>query len=249
MKVYDILTESKKEEQIDELSPVRWAKAKMGNKSAQLDIEIDKEVKDIYKDFVAVVKQDPKKSGMTVDSISNFLAAKGFANSPKEVKAYIKQDMSLMKKLGKGIVKGTKATIDTAKDVAGAAKSGASAVVGAAKKLARAPAKSGLAPDPRQGELDLNSMYNESLLLEAELSGSEVKKVIKRFVQQGFQKQLGGRLKKSSYGDQGSSTAPAQSNTKADAKTMATPTMDIDSAIKFLQSNGYKVTKTKKATA
>ncbi len=244
MKVYDILVESKKEEQIDELSPVRWAKAKMGNKSAQLDIEIDKEVKDIYKDFVAVVKQDPKQKGMTVDSISNFLAAKGFANSPKEVKAYIKQDMSLMKKIGKAISSGTKKTIAATGAGLSAAKTGAGKVIDAGKKLAQAPNKSGLAPDPNQGEL-----FKESLLLEAELSGSEIKKVIKRFVQQGFQKQLGGRVKKSSYGDQGSGTAPAQSNTKADAKNMATPTMDIDSAIKFLQSNGYKVTKTKKATA
>lgn len=246
MKVYDILVESKKEEQIDELSPVRWAKAKMGNKSAQLDIEIDKEVKGIYKDFVAVVKQDPKQKGMTVDSISNFLAAKGFANSPKEVKAYIKQDMSLMKKIGKAISSGTKKTIAATGAGLSAAKTGAGKVIDAGKKLAQAPNKSGLAPDsdPRQGEL-----FKESLLLEAELSGSEIQKVIKRFVQQGFQKQLGGRVKKSSYGDQGSGTAPAQSNTKADAKDMATPSMDIDSAIKFLQSNGYKVTKTKKATA
>lgn len=244
MKVYDILVESKKEEQIDEFSPVRWAKAKMGNKSAQLDIEIDKEVKDIYKDFVAVVKQDPKQKGMTVDSISNFLAAKGFANSPREVKAYIKQDMSLMKKIGKAISSGTKKTIAATGAGLSAAKTGAGKVIDAGKKLAQAPNKSGLAPDPNQGEL-----FKESLLLEAELSGSEIQKVIKRFVQQGFQKQLGGRVKKSSYGDQGSGTAPAQSNTKADAKDMATPTMDIDSAIKFLQSNGYKVTKTKKATA
>ena len=177
MKVYDILVESKKEEQIDELSPVRWAKAKMGNKSAQLDIEIDKEVKDIYKDFVAVVKQDPKQKGMTVDSISNFLAAKGFANSPKEVKAYIKQDMSLMKKIGKAISSGTKKTIAATGAGLSAAKTGAGKVIDAGKKLAQAPNKSGLAPDPNQGEL-----FKESLLLEAALSGSEIQKVLKRFV-------------------------------------------------------------------
>ena len=253
MKVYDVLTETKKTDQVDE-GPIRFIKAKMGNKSAQLDIEIDKEVKSIYKDFVAVTKQDPKIKGMTVDSLSNFLAAKGFANSPKEVKAYIKQDMSIMKKIGKGIASGTKATIKGAKAGIDAAKTGASAVVGAAKKLAKEPPKSGLAPDPRQGELDLNSMYTESLLLEAELSGSEVKKVIKRFVQQGFQKQMGSRLGKSAYGDAPADTtvdtkktSKAKDTSKADAKDMATPTMDIESAKKFLQANGYTVTLKKKA--
>lgn len=237
MKVYDVLTETKKTDQVDE-GPIRFIKAKMGNKSAQLDIELDKEVKSIYKDFVAVTKQDPKIKGMTVDSLSNFLAAKGFANSPKEVKAYIKQDMSIMKKIGKGIASGTKATIKGAKAGIDAAKSGASAVVGAAKKLAKEPPKSGLAPDPRQGELDLNSMYTESLLLEAELSGSEVKKVIKRFVQQGFQKQMGSRLGKSAYGDQDSGAKQKTQKTKS-ADMM--PSDDVQNAIEVLKAAGFKV--------
>ena len=60
MKVLDVLTESKK---VNE-GPLRFLKRTLGKntamgKSAQLDVEIDKEVKNIYKDYVAVSKQDP----------------------------------------------------------------------------------------------------------------------------------------------------------------------------------------------
>ena len=34
-------------------------------KAAQLDVEIDKEVKNVFKDYFAVSKQDPKQKGMT----------------------------------------------------------------------------------------------------------------------------------------------------------------------------------------
>ena len=236
MKVLDVLTESEK---VNE-GPLRFLKRTLGKntamgKSAQLDVEIDKEVKNIYKDYVAVSKQDPKKQGMNVDSLSRFLAAKGFANSPQEVINYIKQDTSLMKKLGKAAVAGTKATV-------GAGLKGASAVIDAGKKIKKAVSKpSGLTPDPRQGELDLkNSMFSESVLLEQPMSGSEVKKVIKRFVQQGFQKQLGSRVGKSAYGDD-----DAGDNKSKASKTMM-PNDEVQNAIEVLQANGFTVDKKKK---
>jgi len=237
MKVYDVLTESTKNEQkVDEFNPIRRVKALAGNKAAKLDIEIDKEVKDIYKDYVAVSKQDPKKQGMTVDSLSNFLAAKGFANSPDEVIAYIKQDTSLATKLMRGAVAGSKKVAQGAKAAAGAAKSGASAVVGAAKKLKKKMSEpSGLTPDQPNLPGIESTMFSESVLLEQKMSGSEVKKVIKRFVQQGFQKQLGGRLKKSAYGDMdGGSKKKKQSNNMM-------PSDDVQNAIAVLQDAGFKV--------
>ena len=236
MKVYDVLIESKKTKQkVDEFNPVTSVKAAFGNKAAKVDLEINKEVKSIYKDYIAVSKQDPKKQGMNVDSLSRFLAAKGFANSPQEVINYIKQDTSLMKKLGKAAVAGTKATV-------GAGLKGASAVIDAGKKIKKAVSKpSGLTPDPRQGELDLkNSMFSESVLLEQPMSGSEVKKVIKRFVQQGFQKQLGSRVGKSAYGDD-----DAGDNKSKASKTMM-PNDEVQSAIEVLQANGFTVDKKKK---
>jgi len=107
-----------------------------------------------------------------------------------------------------------------------------------------------------------SSMYSEAQIMEAdvELSKGQVQKVIKRFVQQGFQKQMGSRVSKSSYGDApadadttvatkktstAKKTTKAKDTSKADAKDMATPTMDIESAKKFLQANGYTVTKKK----
>lgn len=249
MKVYDVLTESTKtEQQVDEFKPIRRMKAMAGNKAAKLDIEIDKEVKDIYKDYVAVSRQDPKKQGMTVDSLSKFLAAKGFANSPDEVIAYIKQDTSLAKKLMRGAVAGGKKIAKGATAAAGAAKSGASKVGQAASKLKKklSPDATGLTPD--QPNLPgIESMYSEGKLTEVDLklSSGEAKKIIKRFVQQGFQKQMGNRLSKSSYGDAPADTAKGSSS-KADAKAMATPTMDVDSAVKFLRSLGYTVKEPKK---
>ena len=103
MRVYDVLTESKKKtnQKVEEapFDLVNKTKAALGSKSAKVEVEINKEVKSIYKDYVAVSKQDPKKQGMNVDSLSRFLAAKGFANSPQEVIDYIKQDVGLMKRL------------------------------------------------------------------------------------------------------------------------------------------------------
>ena len=247
MKVLDVLTESKK---VNE-GPLRFLKRTLGKntamgKSAQLDVEIDKEVKNIYKDYVAVSKQDPKKQGMNVDSLSRFLAAKGFANSPQEVINYIKQDTSLMKKLGKAAVSGAKSAVAGTKSAVKGAKTGAGAVIDAGKKIKKAMSKpSGLTPDPRQGELDLkNSMFSESVLLEQQMSGSEVQKVIKRFVQQGFQKQLGSRVGKSAYGDD----ATGNEKPSASTKTMM-PDDEIQNAISVLQANGFKINTKKKTVS
>ena len=159
-----------------------------------------------------------------------------------ENKYYIKQDTSLMKKLGKAAVAGTKATV-------GAGLKGASAVIDAGKKIKKAVSKpSGLTPDPRQGELDLkNSMFSESVLLEQPMSGSEVKKVIKRFVQQGFQKQLGSRVGKSAYGDDGATDNKASAPSAS--KSMM-PADDVKNAIAVLKANGFTIdTKKKTVTA
>ena len=101
MKVYDVLTESK---QVDE-GPIRFLKRTLGKntamgKAAQLDVELDKEVSDIYKDFVAVSKQDPKMGGMTAKGLANFLKAKGFLHirSQKYKKIPIKYVRLICKK-------------------------------------------------------------------------------------------------------------------------------------------------------
>ena len=243
MKVYDVLTESK---QVDE-GPIRFLKRTLGKntamgKAAQLDVELDKEVKDIYKDYYAVTKSDPNMKGMTAKSLAQFLVAKGFASKPSAVMAYINQEPGMMRSAKKG-----------AKAVGKAAKKGAAAVTGAASKLKKAvqPKGSGLTPD--QPNLPgIEGMYSEAKLMEVdvELSGGQVKKVIKRFVQQGFQKQMPDRLKKSAYGDAPAGGASAKTakapSAKSDAKAMATPTMDVDSAVKFLKSQGYTVTAPKK---
>lgn len=238
MKVYDVLTESK---QVDE-GPARFLKRTLGKntamgKAAQLDVELDKEVSSIYKDFVAVSKQDPKMGGMTAKGLANFLKAKGFVSDPMAVIRYLKKDSGLGRKAakaGKNIVKKTK--------------SGAGKVQQAASNLKKklSPEPTGLTPD--QPNLPgIESMYSEARLMELDLklSSGEAKKIIKRFVQQGFQKQMGNRLSKSSYGDAPADTAKGSSS-KVDAKAMATPTMDVDSAVKFLRSLGWTVKEPKK---
>ena len=258
MKVYDILTESK---QVDE-GPIRFLKRTLGKntaggKAAQLDVELDKEVSNIYKDFYAVSKQDPKMKGMTAKGLAKFLVAKGFVSKPSAVMSYINAEPGIMRSLKKTASKSYKSGKD-------AAKSGAAAVTGAASKLKAklSPQASGLTGADAQGNLELSggkmnsSMYSEAQIMEAdvELSKGQVQKVIKRFVQQGFQKQMGSRVSKSSYGDAPADadttvatkkTSKAKDTSKADAKDMATPTMDIESAKKYLEANGYTVTKKK----
>jgi len=238
MKVYDILVESKKTNKVDE-GPIRFLKRTLGKntgmgKAAQLDVEIDKEVKNVFKDYYAVSKQDPKQKGMTAQGLAKFIAAKGFVSSPKAVMQYINQDPSLGRQLAKG-----------GKAIKKKVKSGAAAVTGAASKLKKklGSQDSGLTPPGAQGNLDLaggkmnQSMYSESQLMEvdAQLSKGQVMKVIKRFVQQGFQANLGksGAVKKSAYAD-----APDD----ADApKAKAGKKSDVDKALDIVKNAGYTI--------
>lgn len=261
MKVYDILTESK---QVDE-GPLRFLKRTLGKntaagKAAQLDVELDKEVSNIYKDFYAVSKQDPNMKGMTAKGLAKFLAAKGFVSKPSAVMSYINAEPGMMRTLKKSASKNYKAGKD-------AAKSAGAKVTGAASKLKAklSPQASGLTGADAQGNLDLSggkmnsSMYSEAQIMEAdvELSKGQVQKVIKRFVQQGFQKQMGSRVSKSSYGDAPADadttvatkkTSTAKKTTKAkdtdkqDADLMPDMDKQIATAVEFLKSKGYKVT-------
>lgn len=252
MKVYDILVESK---QVDE-GPVRFLKRTLGKntamgKAAQLDVEIDKEVNSLFKDFYAVSKQDPKNKGMTAKGLANFLVGKGFVSSPKAVMAYINQDPGFARTAAKAMKKGKKAAGDAVDKVSSATKKGAAAVTKAAKSVKKklSPEPSGMTPDPRQGELDLKASiyaealeaYNEAKLLEVDLQldKGQVKRVIKRFVQQGFQKQLGSRIGKSSYGD-----APkAGTASKAKASEKLPTSKELSAARSMLQKAGYEVTR------
>lgn len=247
MKVYDVLTESK---QVDE-GPIRFLKRTLGKntasgKAAQLDVELDKEVSNIYKDFVAVSKQDPKMGGMTAKGLANFLKAKGFVSKPSAVMGYINQEPSLGRKAakaGKKVAKGAKAA-------AGAAKSGASKVGQAASKLKQklTPEPTGLTPGqadlPLQGGKMNSSIYSEAVLAEVDmkLSSGQAKKIIKRFVQQGFQKQMGSRVSKSSYGD-------ADKGSDAQAKPTAKPKGDAGADDAGGAGDSKAVAKLRKAAA
>ena len=103
MKVIDVLTESKKTNE----GPIRFLKRTLGKdsamgKDAQLDVELDREVNNLYKDFYAVSKQDPKLKGMTAKGLGQFMVSKGFANKPSEVMRFINQDPSMSRILAKG---------------------------------------------------------------------------------------------------------------------------------------------------
>ncbi len=233
MKVYDILVESDKK--VDE-GPIRFLKRTLGKntamgKAAQLDVEIDREVKSLFKDFFAVSKQDPQKKGMTIGNLANFLKAKGFVSDANSVMKYFNDNPTLSKRVSKAAGAAVDATTGAAKKGAAAVSKAASAIKNKVK-----PEPSGMTPDPRQGELDLKqSIYGEALeayqlALEAEkvdantpLDKKEVMIVMKKFVQQGFQKQLGGRIGKSAYGDAGkggggaAKAQPAMDKTTADA--------------------------------
>lgn len=240
MKVYDVLLESEKK--TDE-GPVRFLKRTLGKntamgKAAQLDVEIDKEVNSLFKDYYAVSKQDPQKRGMTAAGLADFLVAKGFASDRKSVLAYIGGDMQGKRAVRKAAKKGAKVAGAAAGATVAGAKKGAAAVGKAAKAVKNKvkPEPTGMTPDPRQGELDLrNSIYAEALdayMLEKDMKQAAnttldkgvIKKVIKRFVQQGFQKQLGSRVSKSAYGDapkdKAAAPKPDLKKVKADADAL-----------------------------
>ena len=232
MQVIDILTENKK---VDE-GPVRFLKRTLGKntatgKAAQLDVELDKEVNKLYKEFFAVSKQDPQLKGMTAKGLANYIVSKGFAGKPSDVMRFINQQPGAMrtaKKGAKAVAKG-----------ANALGKGVGAVAGTIKK-AVTPKDTNLTPQGKQMELPLaQSMYGESTVTEvdAQLSKAQVKKVLKGFVRKGFQAQLGKRMAKSDYGD---ADSVAQ---KGAEKKLAKVGVDtkLAKSITSLQKQGYKV--------
>jgi|TARA_E500000178_G_scaffold38320_1_gene34446 hypothetical protein len=232
MQVIDILTENKK---VDE-GPVRFLKRTLGKntatgKAAQLDVELDKEVNKLYKEFFAVSKQDPQLKGMTAKGLANYIVSKGFAGKPSDVMRFINQQPGAMrtaKKGAKAVAKGAKAL-----------GTGVGAVAGTIKK-AVTPKDTNLTPQGKQMELPLaQSMYGESTVTEvdAQLSKAQVKKVLKGFVRKGFQAQLGKRMAKSDYGD---ADSVAQ---KGAEKKLAKVGVDtkLAKSITSLQKQGYKV--------
>ena len=243
MKVIDVLTESKKTNE----GPIRFLKRTLGKdsamgKDAQLDVELDKEVNNLYKDFYAVSKQDPKLKGMTAKGLGQFMVSKGFANKPSEVMRFINQDPSMSRILAKGarkFAKGAKSAAGAAGKAAKMVSKGMGKAADAAKK-AFSPKKSDLTPDG-QMELPLsNSIYSEAVLesilneVDIPLTKSQVKQVMKGFVRKGFQSQLGKRMKKSAY-----ATDPG------DGDMM--PGDDIQNAVNTLKNAGFEIdTKTKK---
>ena len=238
MKVFDILTESK---QVDE-GPIRFLKRTLGKntamgKAAQLDVEIEQEAKNIFKDFYAVAKNSPDGT-MTAKGLADYLVAKGFVSKPSAVMSYINADPSM----GRKVAKGAKA-VNKAGQAAKSIK----------KKLSPEPSK--LTPDPRQGELDLQSMYNEmteSQLMEvdAQINKATAMKAIKKFVQQGMAAGIkSGRTptQKSRFGDAPTtSTAPKdkETTTKSSGSNKLADmgvTVEIQQAVDVLRKAGYKV--------
>ncbi len=255
MKVYDVLTEAKK---VDE-GPVRFLKRTLGKntaagQAAQLDVQLDKEVSKLYKEFYAVAKQDPQLKGMTAKGLANYIVGKGFAGKPSEVMRFINQDPSLGRQLAKGakkVAKGAKVAGKGIAKGAGAVARGAKKVGGAIKKRMSAE-PSTLTPQNKQMELPLaQSMYGESINLnevDMPLSGAQVKKVLKGFVRKGFKGQLGGRLAKSDYGD-ADQVAQQQSAAKNKKVGISQANIDLSKQITQLQKAGYKVIAPKKQTA
>ena len=225
MKVHQIISES----QVDE-GPVRFLKRTLGKntaggKAAQLDVELDKKTNNIFKDFYAIAKQDPTKKGMTAKSLANYLKAKGFISDPSAVMKYINQEPSLKRRLikkGRAVKKAGAAGWDKTKQAGAWAKDKWD------KSLA--PADSGLGPKAEP-------VVGESQLMEVDmpLDKGQVLKVIKRFVQQGFQANIGNKVSRDELGDApqgdqtqakaaGNTTAPVDKQ-KADAPAVNKPNM------------------------
>jgi len=257
MKVFDILTESK---QVDE-GPIRFLKRTLGKntamgKAAQLDVEIEQEAKNIFKDFYAVAKNSPNGT-MTAKGLADYLVAKGFVSKPSAVMSYINADPSMGRKVAKGakqVGKGAKQVGKGAKKV-GTAVGGAVSKAGAKVKQAMTPKSSGLTPDARQGELDLQSMYNkmsESQLMEvdAQIDKATAMKAIKKFVQQGMSAGIkSGRTptQKSRFGDapddapKAKATADAPKSKGSEKLAGMGVTVEIQQAVDVLRKAGYKV--------
>ena len=232
MRVFDVLTESKKiDSKVDE-GPLRYLKRSLGKntasgKSAQLDVEIEQEAKNIFKDFYAISKNSPNGE-MTAQALSKFLVNKGFVSSPKAVMAYINADPGFSRTAAKAGKKIAKVGAVATGAVTGTVKSGASKVVGAAKALKKrvTPQDTGIGKtgtgepivDPSKVTVGRSkagkftklaaSMYSEASIMEADavLSKGLAMKAIKKFVQQGMAANAGKGSTKSAYADNSSST-------------------------------------------
>jgi hypothetical protein len=226
MKVYDILAEEKVEE-----GPLDMIGRAMGSKKAQLSHEIDTEVKSLWKEYSAIVSQDPKAPGkMTISNIANFLKNKGFISSPQEVGAFIKANPSLMQRIG-----------SMAGSVADKITKGASAIAGTMKTAKDAVKtqmnkKSGLAPAGESLEAELQNQLIYEATAPQEIDKRTAMMILKKFVQKGFQAQVGNRVNKSAYGDD-----PAQQ----DGIDSSRKNQMVQAAIADLQKMGYTVTKNK----
>jgi len=255
MRVFDVLTESKKiDSKVDE-GPLRFAKRTLGKntasgKSAQLDVEIEQEAKNIFKDFYAISKNSPNGE-MTAQALSKFLVNKGFVSSPKAVMAYINADPGFSRTAAKAGKKIAKVGAVATGAVTGTVKSGASKVVGAAKALKKrvTPQDTGIG---KTGNTKLAaSMYSEASIMEADavLSKGLAMKAIKKFVQQGMAANAGKGSTKSAYADNSSST-DNDKPTKSTDNSKSTKSTDNSKSTKSggkapakAAGNDFKVTK------
>jgi len=225
MKVYDILAEEKVEE-----GPLNMIGRAMGSKKAQLSHEIDTEVKKLWKEYSAIVSQDPRAPGkMTISNISNFLKAKGFISNRQGVGAFIRANPSLMQRIGSmagtvadKITKGAGAIANTMKTAKDAVKS-------------QMNKKSGLTPaESLEEELESQLIYEATA--PREIDKRTAMMILKKFVQKGFQAQVGSRVNKSAYGDDPEQQSGIDSSRKDQM---------VQAAIADLQKMGYTVTKNK----
>lgn len=226
MNVYDILAEKKVEE-----GPLNMIGRAMGSKKAQLSHEIDTEVKNLWKEYSAIISQDPKAPGkMTISNIANFLKNKGFISSPQEVGAFIKANPSLMQRIG-----------NVAKQIGKGVASASGAVKGAAQAAGQAVKtqmnkKSGLAPAGESLEAELQNQLIYEATAPQEIDKRTAMMILKKFVQKGFQSQVGSRVNKSAYGDDPEQQGGIDSSRKDQM---------VQAAIADLQKMGYTVTKNK----
>ena len=276
MKVFDILTESKKIDTSVDEGPLRFAKRTLGKntasgKAAQLDVEVEREAKNIFKDFYAISKNSPTGK-MTAQALGKFLVNKGFVSSPKAVMAYINSDPSFSRKAakaGKKVAKGAAvaggAVASGSKAVAGVAKSGASKVASAAKALKQrvTPQDTGIGKtgagepivDPSKVTVGRSkagkftklgaSMYSEASIMEADavLDKTMVMKAIKKFVQQGMAANAGKGAEKSAYADAPDSSS-ADNATQAKAKApKGKKAPNVNKEIAAVKKAGYTVYK------
>lgn len=250
MRVLDVLIESE-DQQTDE-GPLRGLKrtlfknTKMGKK-AQVDVELERDAKAFYKEFMSDVENfnDPRP---TVANLADWMAGKDFKSDKAQIIKLLRMNPTFMNKLsdvsskvasGLGkIGSGIKKTADLA--------------VGAAKKVKSAVTPEPSKIDPRQGELDLNSMYNESVIINEistkgmniELSSGEVMNVLKAFMKQGREAMVrkgNPQGVQSKYADNKDAKDDKPTAKKSDNK--GAEDLEVAKALELVKSRGYEVVK------